>query len=56
MIKIKALIVAVLIFGNSSAVLAKDWSNKKTEDAGKLAKSEEIMSFDVSIRDQVLKT
>ena len=49
MIKIKALIVAVLIFGNSSAVLAKDWSNKKTDDAGKLAKSEEIMSFDVSI-------
>ena len=49
MIKIKALIVAGLIFGNSSAVLAKDWSNKKTDDAGKLAKSEEIMSFDISI-------
>ena len=29
MIKIKALIVAALIFGTPSAVLAKDWSNKK---------------------------
>ena len=46
MIKFKALIVAVLIFGASSAVLAKDWSKKKTDDAGKLTKSEEVMSFD----------
>ena len=49
MIKFKALILAVLIFGASSAVLAKDWSKKKTDDAGKLTKSEEVMSFDVAI-------
>ena len=49
MVKINALIVAVLIFGTSSAVLAKDWSKQKTDGAGKLTKSEEITSFDISI-------
>ena len=55
MIKIKALIVAVLIFGTPSVVLAKDWSSKKTDSAGKLTKSEEIMSFDVAISDSALE-
>ena len=55
MIKIKALIVAALIFGTPSAVLAKDWSNKKTDSAGKLTKSEEIMSFDVAISGSTLE-
>lgn len=49
MIKFRALIVALLIFGASSAVLAKDWNKKKTDDARKLTKSEEIMSFDIAI-------
>ena len=55
MIKINALIVAVLIFGTSSAVLAKDWSKQKTDDAGKLTKSEEIKSFDVAISGSALE-
>ena len=55
MIKINTLLVAVLIFGTSSAVLAKDWSKQKTDDAGKLTKSEEITSFDVAISGSALE-
>lgn len=55
MIKIKALIIAVLIFGTPSALLAKDWSNKKTDSAGKLTKSQEIMSFDIAISGSALE-
>ena len=55
MIKINTLLVAVLIFGTSSAVLAKDWSKQKTDDAGKLTKSEEITSFDVAMSGSALE-
>ena len=55
MINFRALILAVLVYGTSSAVLAKDWNKKKTDDAVKLPKSEEIMSFDITIGGSTLE-
>ena len=55
MINFRTLILAVLIYGTSSAVLAKDWNKKKTDDAVKLTKSQEIMSFDITISGSILE-
>ncbi len=55
MINFRALILAALVYGTSSAVLAKDWNKKKTDDAVKLTKSEKIMSFDIIISGSTLE-
>ena len=55
MINFRTLILAVLIYGTSSAVLAKDWNKKKTDDPVKLTKSQEIMSFDITISGSILE-